>query len=280
MSIADAVGLVLARPSRLLGAEPFFMEFIAGIEERLAEHDRSVLLHVVTTHEQEVAAYRRWAAHGTVDAVVLVNRAAHDTRPAALRELGIPVVVAGEPAGDAPTVRTDDEGAVHQAVAHLRDLGHRRIARISGPNSLLHTRTRTRALLQSAGTAGIEVIVEEGDYSEESGAKLTEMVLNLPEPPTAILFDNDLMAVAGLNAAQELGVRVPHDLSLIAWDDSSLCRLASPALTAMSLDVHLFGQLVADSTLDLIAGAPVAERWCPTATLVARKTSAPALTAR
>ncbi|WP_431930793.1 LacI family DNA-binding transcriptional regulator [Nonomuraea jabiensis] len=280
MSIADAVGLVLARPSRLLGAEPFFMEFIAGIEERLAEHDRSVLLHVVTTHDQEVAAYRRWAAHRTVDAVVLVNRAVHDTRPAALRELGIPVVVAGEPAGDAPTVRTNDEGAVHQAVSHLHDLGHRRIARISGPNTLLHTRTRTRALLQTAGAAGIEAIVEEGDYSEESGAKLTEMLLNRPDPPTAIVYDNDLMAVAGLNAAKELGVRVPHDLSLIAWDDSSLCRLTSPALTAMSLDVHLFGQMVADSTLDLIAGAPVADRWCPTATLVTRETSAPALTAR
>jgi DNA-binding LacI/PurR family transcriptional regulator len=66
---------------------------------------------------------------------------------------------------------------------------------------------------------------------------------------------------------------VPHDLSLIAWDDSSLCRLASPALTTMSLDVHLFGELVAESVVKLVEGEPVAERWCPTETVVPRETT-------
>ncbi|GLI02136.1 LacI family DNA-binding transcriptional regulator [Phytohabitans aurantiacus] len=273
MTGTSAVGLVLARPPRLLGAEPFFMEFIAGIEERLAERGRSVLLHVVADHAAEIAAYRRWAGHRLVDAVILVNRTVDDARPAVLRELGLPVVVAGEPVEGAPAVRRDDVGSVRAALTHLAGLGHRRIARVSGPSTLVHTRVRTAALLEAAGAAGVEAVVVEGDYSEESGAKLTAQLLGRAEAPSAIVYDNDLMAVAGLHAAKELGRRVPRDLSLIAWDDSSLCRLASPALTTMSLDVHLFGELVAESVVRLVEGEPVAERWCPTETVVPRETT-------
>nr|MDT0658981.1 substrate-binding domain-containing protein [Micromonospora sp. DSM 115978] len=275
MRSTSAVGLVLARPPRLLGTEPFFMEFIAGIEECLAERDQSVLLHVVADHTAEIAAYRRWAARRLVDAVVLVNRTVDDARPAVLAELGLPVVVVGDPAGDAPTVRRDDVGSVRAAVTHLLELGHRRIARVSGPGGLLHTRTRTAALLAAARSAGVDAIVVEGDYSEEAGAKLTASLLSRPEPPSAIVYDNDLMAVAGLNTAKDLDLRVPRDLSLIAWDDSGLCRLSSPPLTTMSLDVHTFGVLVAESVLKLISGEPIAELRCPTETVVSRGTTAP-----
>ena len=145
---SGAVGLVLARPARLLGVEPFFMEFIAGIEERLTEQDMSVLLHVVTTHDAELAAYRRWAAGRLVEAVLLVNRSIDDLRPALLREVGLPVVVVGEPAAelDGPAVRTDDAGPVTEALRHLTELGHSRIARITGPAGLLHTAARTAAM--------------------------------------------------------------------------------------------------------------------------------------
>ncbi|ONI83558.1 LacI family transcriptional regulator [Saccharothrix sp. ALI-22-I] len=273
-SVPGSVGLVLARPARLLGAEPFFMEFIAGIEERLAEGDRSVLLHIVATEDAEIAAYRRWAAGGLVDAVVVVNRTVDDHRPAVLREMGLPALYVGEPDEIAvPAVRTDDAGPVREALAYLLDLGHRRIARVSGPDTLLHTRARTAALLEGCAQAGIEPTVLEGDYSEESGAKLTTVLLNAPEPPTAILYDNDVMAVAGLSVAKELGFAVPDRLSLVAWDDSSLCRLTSPALTTMSVDVHQFGVTVAESVLELIDGREVAERWSPKPTLIPREST-------
>ena len=69
----SAVGLVLARPVRLLGLEPFFMEFIAGLEETMAERDLSILLQVVPEQEAEVETYRRWAKRRSVDAVIVVN---------------------------------------------------------------------------------------------------------------------------------------------------------------------------------------------------------------
>lgn len=267
-----AVGLVLARPARLLGVEPFFMEFIAGIEERLAERDLSVLLHVVAEHDAEIAAYRRWASRGLVDAVVMVNPTADDPRPAVLAELALPTVVVGD--SNLPCVRTDHAGPVAEALGHLLDLGHRRIARVTGPAALQHTAARTAALLAGCAEAGVEPVIVEGDYSEEAGAKLTTALLSLSAPPTAILYDNDVMAVAGLAAAAALGVAVPAELSLVAWDDSTLCRLASPALTTMSVDVHQFGVLVAESVLERVDGVPVTPRWSPAAHYVPRGTTA------
>ncbi|MBO3095727.1 hypothetical protein [Cellulomonas dongxiuzhuiae] len=92
---ADAIGLVLARPARLLRLEPFFKELIGGMEEALSSADRSLLLHVVPDHDAEIAAYRRWGQGHRVDAVVLVNLVDADPRLAVLRELAIPTVVVG-----------------------------------------------------------------------------------------------------------------------------------------------------------------------------------------
>ncbi|WP_394619067.1 LacI family DNA-binding transcriptional regulator [Lentzea sp. JNUCC 0626] len=267
------VGLVLARPAHLLGVEPFFMEFIAGIEEPLADRDMSVLLHVVADHEAEIAAYRRWADRSLVDAVVVVNLVANDPRTAALTKIKLPAIVVGD--SDLPSVRTDHDSPVADALGHLLALGHRRIARVTGPSALLHTQARTDAFLTGCAKTDVEPVIVEGDYSEEAGTKLTTALLTSQEPPTAILYDNDVMAVAGLSAATALGAAVPDHLSLVAWDDSTLCRLASPALTTMSVDVHQFGVSVAESVLELIGGAEVKQRWSPTARYLERETTAP-----
>ncbi len=271
------VGLVLARPARLLGVEPFFMELIGGMEECLVTRDIPVLLHVVATLEAECATYRRWATQDLVAAVVVVNQVTDDPRPALLRELGIPFVLVGSggPDDGSPCVRTDDATPVRDALSHLLELGHRHIARISGPAALLHTRARTRALLDGCRAVGLDPLLVEGDYSAESGSRLTTRLLESGTPPTAIVYDNDVMALAGLAAAKELGVPVPDRLSLIAWDDSTLCWLASPALTAMSVDVHQFGVLVAEAVLERVDGAPPTERWAPPARYSPRGTTAP-----
>ncbi|RMI39605.1 LacI family DNA-binding transcriptional regulator [Streptomyces triticirhizae] len=277
MGRSEAVGLVLARPARLLGVEPFFMEFIAGIEETLAERGLSVLLHVVATHEEEIATHRRWAERDLVEAVIVVNLTVGDRRPDVLAGLGLPAIMVGAWDGgpDVPAVVTDSTGPVREALARLLELGHRRIARVTGPSDLVHTRARTAALTDGCRAAGIEPVIVEGDYSAESGAELTEKLLRRAERPTAIIYDNDVMAVAGLGAAKAAGVRVPEQLSLLAWDDSTMCRLASPALSTMSVDVHQFGVSVAESVLELIDGRPVTPRWSPAPRFVPRGTTAP-----
>ncbi|GAA3761908.1 LacI family DNA-binding transcriptional regulator [Salinactinospora qingdaonensis] len=273
------VGLVLARPVRLLGAEPFFMEFIGGIEERLAERGMSLLLHVVTDHEAEIDTYRRWTQRQLVDAVAVVNLTVGDRRPAVLAELGLPAVLVGawddEPT--LPAVPTDNDTPVREALAQLISLGHRRVARVSGPMTLLHTRARTTALVEACRQVGLESpIVLEGDYSHEAGTDRTVELLRRAEPPTAILYDNDVMAVAGLAAATGRGVAVPQQLSLVAWDDSTLCRLSSPPLTTMSVDVYQYGVSVAASLLEHIDGVPVTDRTSPAARFVPRGSTATA----
>ena len=274
---SGAVGLVLARPVRLLGVEPFFMELISGLEETLAQRHLSILVRVVDTHDAEVEIYRRWAEWRLVDAVVVVNLVEGDPRPAVLRELGLPCLLVG--AWDDPgfvCIRSDEVDSERAAVEYLLGLGHLRIARVSGPARLAHTRDRTVSMLGACRATGVDPIIVEGDYSDAAGAEQTRRLLALGEPPTAIVYDNDVMAVAGLRAAHALGLVVPDRLSLIAWDDSTLCRGSSPPLTAMSVDVHEYGVRVAQSIIEIIDGVPVTERWAPIARLVVRSTTGPA----
>ncbi|MGJ0223669.1 substrate-binding domain-containing protein, partial [Streptococcus pyogenes] len=97
----------------------------------------------------------------------------------------------------------------------------RRVARVTGPAALLHTVHRTRTLHEAAQALGVSATVVEGDYTERSGAELTRRLLEGPDAPTAIVFDNDVMALGGLAAAAEAGVDVPERLSVVAWDDST-----------------------------------------------------------
>lgn len=274
---ADAIGLVLARPARMLGLEPFFMELIGGIEETLSTDDRSLLLHVVPDHGAEIAAYRRWGQGQLVDAVVLVNLVVDDPRLAVLGELAIPTVVVGGPERSLPGVAhvwIDNGQAMRDAVGYLVDLGHEAIGRVSGPAALAHTRARTEAFLDECAAHGAHGVVVEGDYGEESGTRAARTLLGRNDPPSAIVFDNDVMAVAGLGVANELGLKVPADVSLIAWDDSPLCRLSHPPLTAMSLDVHAMGVQVADAVLNLLASGRPTTSTAPQPRLVARGSTA------
>lgn len=103
-----------------------------------------------------------------------------------------------------PAVHTDNAQTLRDAMNYLIDSGHRRIARVTGPTDLVHTRIRTEALWAEAVSAQITAVVVAGDYSEDSGRRLTGEILTSTPRPSAVVFDNDLMAVGGLAAADEL----------------------------------------------------------------------------
>jgi DNA-binding LacI/PurR family transcriptional regulator len=190
----------------------------------------------------------------------------------------MPAVIVGGPDRETPfsSVWIDNGQAMRDAVGHLVALGHRHLARVSGPHGLAHTQTRTEAFTSECARHGATGTVVEGDYLEESGARATRALLGRPGAPSAIVFDNDVMAVAGLGVAAEMGIDVPGRLSLLAWDDSALCRLAHPPLSAMSLDVHGMGSQVADCVLNTLAGGAVVTHTAPLPRLVSRGTTAPA----
>ncbi|MDQ1035584.1 DNA-binding LacI/PurR family transcriptional regulator [Streptomyces sp. V3I8] len=276
----DVVGLAICRPARLLGLEPFYMEFISGVESVLTEHACSLLLRLLRSVEEEVGLQDAWWRGRHVSGSIMVDFRADDPRVDAVRRLGMPVVAVGHPSltGGLTSVWTDDAGAVTEAVRYLVALGHRRVARVGGAAGLGHTAIRTAAFdtaareLRLAGAWQVAT-----DFSGDAGARATRSLLSASaaDRPTAIVYDNDIMAVAGLAVAAEMGLSVPGDVSLLAWDDSQLCRLTHPTLSAMSHDVHGFGAEVARTLFGVITGEDPGSHPVPTPELTPRGSTAP-----
>jgi DNA-binding LacI/PurR family transcriptional regulator len=256
-SRAHSVGLVIARPADTLGVEPFFMRFIAGLERELSARRTALLLQVVEDHRAAIEAMRLCWAERRIDGMVLTDLWTDDARIPVLKDLQMPAVLAGRPRPNCPlpAVGTDDEAAVVSAVDYLVALGHRRIARVAGLPALDHTQVRIAAFQTAVLGHGLgEPQVVATDYTAEDGARATRELLSRRDRPTAITFDNDIMAVAALNVAQEMGVAVPGQLSIVAGDDSQLCVLVRPELTALSWDIQAYGVHTARVLLDMIDG--------------------------
>jgi DNA-binding LacI/PurR family transcriptional regulator len=273
----DTFGLVLARDPATLGSEPFYMEFIAGLESVLATHAHALMLQVVADVDAEIATYRTWSAQRRVDAVFVVDVRVDDPRIPALEELEMPAVVVGDPslAGALTCVWTDDAAAVDQAVQYLAGLGHRRVGRVAGIAELGHVRIRDEAFAAAAAGYGLELSTVHTDFSGDGGAAATRALLAQEPRPTALVFDNDLMAVAGLSAITGSGLRVPADVTLVAWDDSTLCRITHPPLTAMGHDIVAYGAAAARRLFGRLAGEEVAADLAGTPTLCVRGSSGP-----
>jgi DNA-binding LacI/PurR family transcriptional regulator len=237
---ADALGLVLARPAKTIALEPFFMEFIAGVETRLSPRSIGLTIQLVRTLDDEIAVYRRWFGEHRVDGVFVVDVRHDDPRVEALGSMGLPAVVIGGPlaGGQLPAVWHDEAAVVIEAVRYLAALGHRRIARVAGVADYVHTEERTRAFHDTTRELDLVAEVVSTDYTPESGARATRRLLSAPEPPTAIIFDSDLLAVTGLGVAQQMGFTVPDDLSIIGWDDSLISGVVHPPLRAISRDIE------------------------------------------
>jgi DNA-binding LacI/PurR family transcriptional regulator len=275
---AGVLGLVVDRPARTLGIEPYFMQLISGIEGALSSLDIALLLQVTEDTGQQQATYRRWWAERRVDGVFLVDLRVDDERTKVLAELGMPAIVVGGPQdlNGLPGLWNEQRAPVRSVVEYLAALGHRRIARVSGLPGLWHTVLRDDAFEQATRDLGVTPSGGSTDYSGDAGARTTRRLLSSAEPPTAIVYDNDVMAVAGLAVAAEMNIRVPDRLSIVAWDDSVLCRLVHPPLTAVSLDIAAYGAEVARRLAELAAGRPVESACHATAVLSPRGSTGPA----
>ena len=141
-----------------------------------------------------------------------------------------------------PAVWHDEAAVIVEAVQYLAALGHTRIAQRHRRRRLrphgAADRPRSSAPRASSGSTARS---SQTDYSAEQGARATRRLLSAPEPPTAIVFDSDLLAVTGLGVAQQMGFAVPDDLSIVGWDDSLISQVVHPPLTAITRDIEAFG---------------------------------------
>ena len=275
---ADACGLVLARPAKTLALEPFFMEFIAGVESELSSRSVALSIQLVESVDAEIEVYRRWWGERRVDGVFVVDLRRDDPRVRELVRLGLPAVVIGGPVenGAIPAVWHDEASVVIEAVRYAAALGHARIARVAGVDEFVHTDQRTQGFLSVVEELGLDAEVIATDYSAESGARATRKLLSSPQPPTLIVYDSDLLAVTGLGVALQMGFAVPDEVSIIGWDDSLISQVVHPPLTAITRDIVAYGVTAGRHLLEVIEGRTTDDKETTRGELTPRGSTGPA----
>lgn len=277
---SGTIGIVIARDPEVITAEGFYMRTLFGVEQYLNDADGSLLLRLTGEHGEDMDVYRRWARQGRVDGFILYDEHDDDPRVPLLLSMGMPcVMVTSSPLDDhIGRLITPELETVTVMLDHLNSLGHKQIAHLSGPTAFIHERVRARMMTTEGKRRGMRMRHAEGTYSYESGAEEAHRLLTLSARtrPTALVVGNDIMATAALRTAVELGVRVPEELSIIAWDDSVLCHVARPQLTAMDHGLMEKARLATHLLFDLIGGSTEVHRYSPVGTLLVRETTGPA----
>jgi DNA-binding LacI/PurR family transcriptional regulator len=271
-----SIGLVLTYDTAVLSVETYSMELIAGLTSELEEDGYSLLVRSSRNRESEMMVLREWIATGAVDGVLLMNIELGDPRVelfAAHPEMPVLLLCDSSLAGGLTALSDDEQSAAHLIVDYCHELGHQRIARVAGPEELGHTFIRDNAFMEEAAALDLQYSCFHTDYSPAEGQKCTERLLSLSRTPTAIIYDNDVMALAALKTAARLGIAVPDGLSIISWDDSFLCEVSVPSITALGHNIVERGRKSARMLLGLIKGTPVESITENTSELVFRDSS-------
>ena len=184
--------------------------------------------------------------------VILTPSVSEDERAARLMaEIGCAYVRVASVSLDAPEhmIETRDRLGGREAAAHLAELGHTRIAFVSGPQTFRSSHERRSGFeeaLNERGLALAKAYVVEGAYTYESGIEKGRELLTMGERPTAIFAGNDEMAAGVLQAARQLGIRVPEDLSLVGFDDFQIASRLWPTLTTVRTPTREIGRLAVE----------------------------------
>ncbi|MEU4766661.1 LacI family DNA-binding transcriptional regulator [Actinosynnema sp. NPDC023794] len=195
----------------------------------------------------------------------------------------IPVVLVdptGEPAHGVPSVGADNWSGGLAATRHLLELGHRRIAVITGATRMLSGRARLDGYHAAMDSAGVPVdpeLVREGHFQIVDGLEHTRQLLRLPDPPTAVVTGNDGEAHGVYQAVYEAGLRIPDDLSVVGFDDLPPAQWMIPALTTIRQPLGDMAATATGMLLDLAHGRPLPQHRLVLATelIVRASTAAP-----
>lgn len=274
-----ALGLVITRDPEIITGDPFYPSFIAGVERELAPAGQALVLSVVPDEETELATYRKLVADGRIDGVFITDLRHDDARIRLADDIHLPAVTLGHPEGPSPfpAVSMGDTAGIEAAVDHLVGLGHRRIAHVAGPSHMLHGSRRREAFEAAMRRAGLDPgQVIETDFRAADGARATQELLGGSSPPTAIVYANDPMALAGMGMAQRAGLTVPRDLSITGFDGVDIAEHVYPALSTVATDAVSWGVVATQVLLRLISGEPAEDIELPPARFVVRESTAPA----
>jgi LacI family transcriptional regulator len=240
---------------------PFFHEVLGGLKTRVGSNGFDLLLFASERPGNGYGphSYLKRARHHSVDGCALIGLEPDDPEVRRLARADLPIVAIDMDleGPKVEVVMSDNEGGAIAAVRHLHELGHRRIATITG---MLDSRPGAdrlrgyRQAMQELGLAYRDEYVAYGDYYAESGRAAAERLLALEEPPTAIFAAADMMAIGAIRAAAEVGIRVPEELAIVGFDDIQLASHINPPLTTMRQDKLGLGFAAADALVARVAG--------------------------
>lgn len=214
---------------------PFFAAVVKGAESVANGAGYSVVLcntDESADREHDVLATMR----GRVDGLLLAPARDDAETAENLDALGVPVVLVDRTLpdpGSTDSVLIDNTGGATAAARHLLDLGHRRIALISGPLDTTPGAERHDGFLAACAASDVDVIVDHGEFREQGGYQAAMRLFGRADAPTAVLVANNLMTVGLLRALHDLGVRIPDVVSVIGFDDHVLADLLDPPLTVI-----------------------------------------------
>jgi DNA-binding LacI/PurR family transcriptional regulator len=266
-----ARSLSVGRAHALGVVAPFFttpsvIERLRGVVEQLAEHDYDVVLFSVENPQQRADALRNFASHHRVDGLLVISLPLADDEVEALRIDHLPVVLidVGHPA--LPHVVIDDVRGGELATEHLLAKGHRRIGFVGdapdealGFTSSERRRDGFRGALSRAGIEPLDELERRGRPGRAQARELALSLLAADEPPSAVFAASDLQAFGVLEAAAELGLRVPRDVAVIGFDDIEMAAVMG--LTTVCQPLYETGARGAALLLAALAGGsePVEE---------------------
>jgi LacI family transcriptional regulator len=278
---ARASGIVaLVYPAADDGApalsNPHDSVLVGEVERAVARSGRHLMIlssrDVLTT----AASLRTWSVDGVIVLGIFAEQV-HELRARA----GVPMVFVDTDAPGTSGVGIDDRLGGHLAGAHLGGLGHRAHAFV-GPDATVGGVVQERHLgwstaLQERGVdARSAPTLTVAAASYDAGRTAAEHLLALPAPPTAVFCTADVLAVGLLHGLARAGVRVPHDVSVVGFDDTPECRYVQPALTTVRQDVGAKGRTAAELLDRLVAGdSTTPARTVLPVELVVRDSTAP-----
>jgi DNA-binding LacI/PurR family transcriptional regulator len=250
------VGILITDSLRHAFTDEFSAEFLSAIAEELARGGLALTL-LPPDGIGDVVPTRDVAMDG---AIVYSCRVGADGIEH-LRRRRLPLVQVDQPEDPLMTsVKIEDRVGARQAAQHVVDLGHRRVALVGvGSEADLldtgnHLDQRVRGWHDALDPAGIEpVIVYSPLSTEDGGYRAVQPLLTGPDRPTALLCFSDAIAAGAMRAAQDAGLSVPGDLSVVGFDDSPLARRLRPALTTVRQDANAKGRAAAALLIDALA---------------------------
>ena len=262
----------------------FFGEVISGAEGVLRGRGLDLLLYNLGHVEGRERYFSGEALQQRADAVLVLCLPLSDVELEALGGARMPVALVGADIEGRPSVRIDDAAGARTAVQHLINLGHERIALISGTpgdsmgfTAQLDRRRGYRQTLQSAGLEADPSLDVPGDFTVEGGEMAMARLLSHPRPPTAVFAESDEMAFGALRTLQRAGLSAPRDISLIGFDDHQLAGLMN--LTTIAQPVREQGAKAAEMLLDVLDGHSGEHQVTLPTRLIVRGTTGPERTA-